>query len=152
MTGVTTAHRVLVLHGPNLQLLGQREPDVYGHTTLAQLNADLVEFGESLGLQVECLQSNHEGVWLDAIAQAPAKADGLVINPGAWTHTSVAIHDALRSIELPAIEVHLSNLFAREPFRHHSQTAPPCSGVIMGLGTQSYRLGILALQAIFRAP
>lgn len=148
---MTDARRVLVLHGPNLQLLGQREPEIYGHTTLDDLNASLIELGQARGLQVRCLQSNHEGVWLDEIGAASKSADGLVINPGAWTHTSVAIHDALRSIDLPVIEVHLSNLYSRETFRHHSQTAPPCKGVIMGLGLESYRLGILALEAIFRA-
>lgn len=145
------AHRVLVLHGPNLQRLGQREPEIYGHTTLEVLNSDLVAQGKNLGLELRCLQSNHEGVWLDEIGQAPQSYDGLLINPGAWTHTSVAIHDALRSIDLPVVEVHLSNLFAREPFRHHSQTAPPCVGVIMGLGIDSYKLGLLALQGILRA-
>lgn len=148
---MSSLHRVLVLHGPNLQRLGQREPEIYGHTTLKELDALLVQWGQEAGLAVRCLQSNHEGVWLDAIGQAPDDTDGLIINPGGWTHTSVAIQDALRSIDLPCIEVHLSNLYAREPFRHHSQTAPPCSGVIMGLGIQSYRLGILALQGIFRA-
>lgn len=140
-----------MLHGPNLQRLGQREPEIYGHTTLDELNADLVAQGVSLGLEVRCLQSNHEGVWLDEIGQAPQSCHGLLINPGAWTHTSVAIHDALLSIDLPVVEVHLSNLFAREPFRHHSQTAPPCRGVIMGLGVESYKLGLRALQGILRA-
>lgn len=148
---MSDSRRVLVLHGPNLQLLGTREPEIYGSTTLAQLNEELEELGSQLGLEVECLQSNHEGVWLDAIGESSARAQGLVINPGAWTHTSLAIHDALRSISLPVIEVHLSNLYARESQRHQSLSAPPCKGVIMGLGVDSYRLAIRALASILRA-
>lgn len=136
------ARRVLVVHGPNLDLLGQREPDVYGRQTLAQLDASLQAQGERLGLDVRCAQSNSEGAIIDLLHEAGRECDAVVINPGGYTHTSVAIADALRGIAIPAIEVHLSNLYARESFRHQSLTGNACEGVIMGLGPSSYHLAL----------
>ncbi len=136
--------RVVVIHGPNLNRLGLREPEIYGSTTLAELDADLAALGLSLGLDVSAVQSNAEGALIDAI-HAAADAAGIVINPGGYTHTSVALADALRSVQTPAVEVHLSNTYAREEFRHRSLTAPACVGVVMGLGVNSYRLALRAL-------
>ena len=135
--------RVRVIHGPNLNLLGMREPEVYGHTSLAELDAELQAAGRDLGLNVDCEQANSEGAIIDLIHSAHAQHDAIVINPGGYTHTSIAIADALRSVALLAIEVHLSNLYAREPMRQKSIVAAACSGVIMGLGKRSY---LLALQ------
>lgn len=143
--------RVLVIHGPNLNLLGQREPGVYGSQTLAELDASLHELAERLGAAVTIRQSNHEGVIIEWIHEAAAEADGIVINPGGYTHTSVAIHDALRAVKVPAVEVHLSNLYAREAFRHVSVTGPACVGVVMGLGAASYHLALRHLVAEHRA-
>ncbi len=188
--------RVLVLHGPNLNLLGTREPEVYGSETLAMINVDLLALGESLGLEVETAQANSEGALIDLIhnhagdhvldhtrspayvqdqtrpvippaqvqhtdsksvdsqqprgTEAPQRA--LVINPGGYTHTSVALRDAISSVAIPAIEVHLSNLYGRESFRHSSVTGGACRGVIMGLGSESYRLALRALAAILLRP
>ena len=174
--------RVLVLHGPNLNLLGVREPSVYGVTTLAQLDASLAQLADELGLELRCAQANGEGELIDLIhefsgrlagpASGPAgdpavitaaqgqhttsatSADppkfasrGIVINPGGYTHTSVALRDALAAAAIPTVEVHLSNLYAREPFRHTSVTGGACLGVIMGLGPVSYRLALHALAA-----
>jgi 3-dehydroquinate dehydratase-2 len=136
------APSILVLHGPNLNLLGVREPEVYGATTLAELDAELVRLGAELGAEVTCRQSNSEGALIDALHGARGRHQGIVINPGAYTHTSVALHDALRAVAVPAVEVHLSNLWAREAFRQGSLTAPACLGVIMGLGTASYHLAL----------
>ncbi len=136
------AARVTVIHGPNLNLLGTREPEVYGSTTLEQLDARLAEVAGRHGAQVECHQRNSEGAIIDLIHAAQA---GIVINPGGYTHTSVAIADALRAVPAPAIEVHLSNIYAREPFRQVSLTAAACAGVVMGLGVNSY---LLALEAV----
>ncbi|MEM7157728.1 MAG: type II 3-dehydroquinate dehydratase [Myxococcota bacterium] len=133
---------VLVLHGPNLNLLGQREPEHYGRQTLAQLDASLVERGRQLGLAVRCEQANGEGALIDQLHEAGRTCVGVVINPGGYTHTSVAIADALRAIAIPAIEVHLSNIFARDPLRHRSLTGAACQGVIMGLGPSSYHLAL----------
>ena len=136
---------ILVLHGPNLNLLGQREPDVYGVLTLDNINRILLEFAKKLQVQVSTFQSNHEGALVDAIHQAMAKFQGIVINPGAYTHTSVAIRDAIAAVEIPTVEVHLSNVYRREEFRHYSYIAPVALGQISGFGADSYGLGLQAL-------
>ncbi len=138
---------VLVLNGPNLNMLGTRDPEIYGHTTLAEIEATCVEHGQTLGLAVSCRQSNHEGELVGWIQEARGSMGGLVVNAGAFTHSSVAILDALSIVDMPIVEVHLSNIFARESFRHHSYISPVATGVICGLGAQGY---ILALDAIAR--
>ena len=142
---------VVVLHGPNLNLLGSREPKVYGHTTLREIDQTLVARGRELGLVVETFQSNHEGALIDRIQQARGQAQGLVINAGGLTHTSVSLRDAIAAVALPTIEVHLSNLYAREDFRHHSFLAPVCLGQIAGLGPMSYRLALEGLATLIQA-
>jgi len=137
--------RILVIHGPNLNLLGRREPEIYGATTLAEIDALLAERAKELGVEIETVQSNHEGVILDRIASAVGRFDGIVINPAAWTHTSIALRDAIKGSGLPAVEVHLSNIHAREPFRQTSLVAPVCIGQISGFGAQSYLLGLEGL-------
>ncbi|MES1022572.1 type II 3-dehydroquinate dehydratase [Gloeocapsa sp. BRSZ] len=136
---------ILVLHGPNLNLLGQREPEVYGSTTLEDINDLLKKEAKSLGVVVAALQSNHEGSLIDAIHAAREKHQGILINAGAYTHTSVAIRDAIAAVKLPTVEVHLSNIYQREAFRHHSHIAPVVLGQISGFGAESYRLGLQAL-------
>jgi 3-dehydroquinate dehydratase II len=136
---------VLVLHGPNLNLLGLREPEVYGTITLAQIDDSLRHDAAKLQAEVECLQSNHEGTLVDAIHNARGVHGGILINPGAYTHTSVAIRDALAGVMIPTVEVHLSNIYTREEFRHHSYIAPVAIGQISGFGVDSYRLGLRAL-------
>jgi 3-dehydroquinate dehydratase II len=136
---------ILVLHGPNLNLLGKREPQVYGSTTLAQIDTNLLAEAAVLGAQVVCFQSNHEGTLVDLIHGSVGVHDGLVINAGAYTHTSVALRDAIAGVALPTVEVHLSNLYKREPFRHHSYIAPVAIGQISGFGAESYSLGLRAI-------
>lgn len=136
---------ILILHGPNLNLLGRREPSVYGTLTLEQINQILVADSQILQAQVSCFQSNHEGEIIDRIHSCPGKFDGIVINPGAYTHTSIAIRDAIAGLNLPAVEIHLSNVHKREKFRHRSLIAPVCIGQISGFGIESYRLGLQAL-------
>jgi 3-dehydroquinate dehydratase-2 len=136
---------ILVLHGPNLNLLGQREPEIYGALTLNQVNLLLEEEAKKLQVNLSCLQSNHEGVLIDAIQESRGKHNGIVINPGAYTHTSVAIRDAIAGVAIPTVEVHLSNIHQRESFRHHSYIAPVAIGQISGFGVNSYLLGLKAI-------
>lgn len=133
---------VLVLNGPNLNLLGTREPDIYGTVTLADVEQLCARAAEQRGLGVRCVQSNHEGVLVDAIHEARGTAAGIVINPAAYSHTSVAIRDALAGVELPVVEVHLSNIHRREPFRHHSYVSDVADVVIAGAGPQGYEMGL----------
>jgi 3-dehydroquinate dehydratase-2 len=142
---VSKVARILVLHGPNLNLLGKREPEIYGRQTLAEIDAELARDAKSLGVEVDCFQSNHEGELIDRIQQAMGVASGVLINPAGLTHTSVALRDALIATGLPIIEVHLSNVFAREPFRQHSYVSPIALGVLSGLGPKGYRFGLEAL-------
>lgn len=136
---------ILVLHGPNLNLLGQREPGVYGSATLNDINVLLEQEAQLLGVKVSIQQSNHEGVLVDSIHSMSGNHQGLLINAGAYTHTSVAIRDAISAVNLPAVEVHLSNIYRREAFRHHSFIAAVAIGQISGFGSDSYRLGLQAL-------
>ncbi len=136
---------ILVLHGPNLNLLGQREPGVYGSATLEDINRLLETEAQALQVKLSALQSNHEGVLVDAIQAARDEHSGLLINAGAYTHTSVAIRDAIAGVNIPTVEVHLSNIYRREPFRHHSYIAAIAIGQISGFGPNSYRLGLQAL-------
>ena len=139
---------VFVLNGPNLNMLGMREPSIYGGKSFAEIEADCKAAGKRLGLAVDFRQTNHEGVLVDWIQEAAAGAAGIVFNPGAYTHTSVAIHDAIRAAGKPVIEVHLSNIFAREAFRHHSYVSPVAVGVICGLGPTGYVLALEAMAAL----
>jgi 3-dehydroquinate dehydratase-2 len=142
--------KIIVLNGPNLNLLGQREPAVYGSATLADVEALCRATAAQAGVDVECLQSNHEGALIDALHAAGrgVKAGdvvGVVFNPGAYTHTSVALHDAIKGAEVPVVEVHLSNVHAREPFRHHSYVSPAALGIVVGFGIDGYALAIEGL-------
>jgi len=141
-------HRILVLHGPNLNLLGVREPGVYGTTTLEGINASLAALARELGVELRTFQSNSEGALVDAIQGALADCCAILINPAAYTHTSVAIRDAVAATALPAVEVHLSNIHAREAFRTHSYLAPVAVGQICGFGLDSYLLGLRALVSL----
>ena len=143
---------ILVLHGPNLNLLGKREPGVYGSTTLEEINRLLTEEGDALNAEVSTLQSNHEGVLVDEIHGAIDRHQGILINPGAYTHTSIALRDALTGVGIPTVEVHLSNIHHRETFRHHSYIAPIALGQISGFGVHSYLLGLQALVNHLRSP
>jgi len=137
--------KILVIHGPNLNLLGTREPDVYGKQTLDEVNTRIKEHARPKGAKVSFFQSNHEGEIIDAIQDSTGKHDGIVINPGAFTHYSLAIRDAIRAVGIPTVEVHISNIHGREPFRKHSVTAAACTGQISGFGDRSYLLAIDAL-------
>lgn len=139
-------YSILVLNGPNLNLLGTRQPEVYGATTLADLEKLCADTGQALGMRVTCVQSNGEGTLIDHIHTAKGTHDGIVLNAGAYTHTSIAIMDAISSVELPVVEVHLSNIHAREAFRHKSYVAPVALGQICGFGAKGYALALEALQ------
>jgi 3-dehydroquinate dehydratase-2 len=139
---------IYVLNGPNLNLLGVREPHIYGSQTLADLKSMVGEKAAGIGLRTDFRQTNHEGVLVDWIQEARDKAAGLIINPGAYTHTSIAIHDALKALTIPTIEVHLSNIHAREAFRRHSYVSPAATGVICGLGAQGYLAALDALKGL----
>jgi len=144
---LTQKYQILVLHGPNMNLLGEREPEIYGSVTLEEINRKLVEFFPSARLQI--IQSNHEGVLVDAIQEARNWAQGILINPAGYTYTSIAIRDCLSSVKLPTVEVHMSNIYSREPFRSHSVIVPVCIGQICGFGWRSYVLGLTALLDYF---
>ena len=141
--------KVLVVHGPNLQLLGKRQPAVYGAADLAAINTSLKRLALQRGAMLTIVQSNHEGEIVGLIGSAKGRHDGLLINPAAYTHTSVAICDAIEAAGIPAVEVHLSNIYARDPFRQHSLIAPVCRGQVCGFGSLSYRLGLEALVALY---
>jgi len=139
---------VYVLNGPNLNLLGQREPEHYGILTLDDIQDLCIETGERLGFEIAFRQSNHEGELVDWIQEAGAESSAVLINAGAYTHTSVAVLDALKTVPVPAVEVHLSNIFSREPFRHHSYVSPAAHGIICGFGAKGYELGLEAIADI----
>ncbi|MBI5965012.1 MAG: type II 3-dehydroquinate dehydratase [Chloroflexi bacterium] len=142
--------KILLLHGPNLNLLGTREPEVYGSMTLNDINEKVIALGKELGAEITCLQSNHEGALIDALHDARTWANGVVLNPGGYTHTSVALRDAISAIVIPVIEVHLSNVYAREEFRHTSLVSAVCKGKVSGFGWRSYELGLRGLIDIIR--
>ena len=143
--------QLLALHGPNLNLLGTREPGVYGSQTLDQVNAELESRAQALGATISCFQSNHEGALVDRIHEGRGSVDGILINAGAYTHSSIALRDALLGVAIPFVELHLSNTHAREPFRHHSTLADKALGVICGFGPLSYTLALEGLVAHLRA-
>ena len=143
--------QLLALHGPNLNLLGTREPGIYGSQTLDQVNAELESRAQALGAAISCFQSNHEGALVDRIHEGRGSVDGILINAGAYTHSSIALRDALLGVAIPFVELHLSNTHAREPFRHHSTLADKAVGVICGFGPLSYTLALEGLVAHLRA-
>jgi 3-dehydroquinate dehydratase-2 len=143
---------VLVIHGPNLNMLGKREPEIYGNTTLDETNSDLERLGEKLGLTVETFQSNHEGAIVDKIQEAVARQKGIIINPAAFTHTSIAIRDALLLLDIPVIEVHLSNIYKRESFRQTSIIADVATAQISGFGVKGYGMALEALAGMIQSP
>ncbi len=143
--------RVLVVHGPNLNLLGEREPEIYGSTRLKEIDRELKRLGGELNIAVETFQSNSEGAIVDRIQRARGKTDTLIINPGGYTHTSIAIRDAVIALAVPVVEVHLSNIYKREPMRHHSTIADVASGRIMGFGAESYYLALRAAHRLIDA-
>lgn len=145
------ADTLFILNGPNLNLLGTREPQTYGRTTLAEIEADCRVAAEAKGFTVDFRQSNHEGELVDWVQEADREAAGIVINPGAYSHTSIAIHDAILGISVPTVEVHISNIFARERFRRHSYISPVAAGVICGFGPSGYVLAVDALAKIVRS-
>jgi len=134
--------KILILHGPNLNLLGTREPEIYGSLSLEDIDIRLLEAGKEFHTEVVCKQSNHEGTLIDMLQDARSWADGVIFNPGAYTHTSIALRDAISAIQIPVIEVHLSNVYAREEFRHVSMISAVCKGKIVGFGWRSYLLGL----------
>jgi 3-dehydroquinate dehydratase-2 len=142
---VTSPLRILVVHGPNLNLLGSREPEIYGTITLDEIDAMLLGLAKASGAELESFQSNHEGALIDRVQQAVDRIDGVLINPGAFTHTSVALRDALAALAVPVVEVHLSNIHRREAFRRHSYISEIALGVVTGFGPRSYELGLEAL-------
>ena len=141
---------VLVIHGPNLNMLGKREPEIYGKRTLDEINADLENLGKKLGLVVETFQSNHEGAIVEKIQEASATQKGIIINPAAYTHTSIAIRDALLAIDIPIIEIHISNIYKREPFRHKSLISDVATAQITGLGIKGYDVALNALAGMIQ--
>jgi 3-dehydroquinate dehydratase-2 len=145
MAEPTSGHKVLVIHGPNLNMLGKREPEMYGHQTLDEINAGLKAKAGELGLQIETFQSNHEGDIVEKIQQAHGKFDGILINPAAYTHTSIAIRDSLSLLNIPVVEIHLSNIYQRESFRHTSMTAGIVKAQISGFGSHGYLLALEGL-------
>jgi len=146
-----TRYRILVIHGPNLNLLGTREVELYGRTTIQEINRELKREGRELRCDIKTVQSNHEGEIVDLIGKAHNRYDGILINPAAYTHTSIAIRDALLACESPAVEVHLSNIYRREEFRHQSLTAAACVGQMTGFGKESYLLGLRGLVGVLRS-
>jgi 3-dehydroquinate dehydratase-2 len=142
---------IAIIHGPNLNTLGSREPEIYGHETLDDINKKCIEKAKSLGLSAECYQSNHEGELVSKIQEAGKNAAGIIVNAGAYTHTSIAMMDALLTVKTPVIEVHLSNIFKREEFRHQSYISKAAKGVICGFGSDSYMLALEAMKKLVKA-
>ena len=142
--------KILILHGPNLNLLGTREPEVYGSMSLENINEKMIALGKELNAEIKCEQSNHEGELIDALHDARTWANGVVFNPGGYTHTSVALRDAISAIQIPVIEVHISNIYAREEFRHTSFVSAVCKGKVTGFGWRSFELGLRGLIDIIK--